>query len=428
MKLAYQAFDRNGRSVSDTIDAPDVNEASDRLRRQGLFVAFIAPSPAEQRSSRSEGKSHTETARPGGAHHETRSGSNDRAPKSRLKNLAMFTRQLQVLVATGTPIVQSLAALERQAQDESWRQVIGDVRRRVEEGSTLSEALESHTRCFDAIYRSLVAAGESGGSLDQMLSRLASLTRQQHRIRSSIIGTLTYPCLLMIVAVAVLGLMVGFILPRFSGLYETLDSPLPPSTKFLMWLSEVIRAYWWAIVAALIPSVIGVKMWLGTTGGKRSVDTALVKAPQLGRIFRSFATARLTRVLGVLVESHVPLLEALKLTRQSAGNSHYADLIAGAEDAVTRGESISAAFASSTLISPYITEAIRNGENSGQIGPLLISVADFLDEENEVVVKSLTSIIEPIILIVLGLMVGVIALSMFLPLFDMTAMAGGGGA
>jgi type II secretory pathway component PulF len=427
MKLAYQAFDRAGRPVNDIIDAPDVNEASDRLRRQGLFVAFIAATPHDQKISRTESKAQGDANRLSARAHEAHALQPHRAPKRRLKNLTMFTRQLQVLVATGTPIVQSLAALERQAQDQSWRSVIADVRRRVEEGSTLADALESHPRCFDAIYRSLIAAGESGSSLDQMLSRLASLTRQQHRIRSSIIGTLTYPCLLMVVAAVVLGVMIGFILPRFAGLYETLDSPLPPSTQLLMSMSEIIRAYWWLMLGVLTPCGIAAKIWLGTPNGKRMLDTVFIRAPQFGRIVRSFATARLTRVLGVLIESHVPLLDALRLTRQSAGNTHYAELVGKAEEAVTRGETVSSAFATSALVNPYIVEAIRNGENSGQVGPLLISVADFLDEENEVVVKSLTSIIEPVILIVLGLLVGVIALSMFLPLFDMTAMAGGGG-
>lgn len=426
MKLAYQAYDRTGRAVSDTIEAIDPNEASDRLRRQGLFVAFIAPS-SDEKPARSEIGSSTELPRIRPTIGDGASTSSERAPRKRLKNLTMFTRQLQVLIATGTPLVQSMGALERQAQDRSWKRVISDVRQRVEGGATLAAAMESHPRCFDAVYRSLIAAGESGGSLEHMLSRLASLTRQQHRIRSSIMGTLTYPCLLMSVAVVVLVLMVGFILPRFAGLYESLDTPLPPSTQFLMWLGAMVRSYWWMIMAVLVLSAFGLKVWLGTPSGKRALDTAAMRAPQFGRIFRSFATARLTRVLGVLIESHVPLLEALRLTRQSAGNSHYADLVGMAEEAVTRGDTISSAFANSTLVSPYITEAIRNGENCGQVGPLLISVADFLDEENEVVVKSLASVIEPVILIAMGLMVGAIALSMFLPLFDMTAMAGGGG-
>lgn len=347
-----------------------------------------------------------------------------------MKSLTMFTRQLQVLVATGTPLVQSLAALERQSQNPAWRSVIADIRRRVEEGVPLSAAMECHPKCFDTIYRSLIAAGESAGNLEQMLARLAALTRQQLKVRSSIIGTLTYPCLLLVVAIGVLGLMIGFILPRFSGLYETLDSPLPPSTKVLMWLSEMLRAYWWAVLGVLIPTGIGVKVWLATSRGQRLIDTVLIRLPQFGKIVRSFATARITRLLGVLVESHIPLLDALALTRQSAGNSHYADLIGKAEDAVTRGDPMSSAFAAppgDRLVTPYVTEAIRNGEQSGQVGPLLLSISEFLDEENEVVIKSLTSIIEPMILIMLGLMVGAIAMSMFLPLFDLTAAAGGGG-
>ncbi len=409
MKLAYQAFDKNGRAVADTIEANDMTEASERLRRQGLFVSEIKPSAGGAASGKKA------AAKAG------------RAPKRRHKSLAMFTRQLQVLLATGTPLVQSLTALERQSDDPAWRGIIADIRRRIEEGATLSDALEHHPRCFDSIYRSLVAAGEAGGNLDKMLARLASLTRQQLKVRSSIIGTLTYPCLLLVVAVGVLSLMIGFILPRFEGLYETLDTPLPPTTKFLMWLSNFMRSYWWLVLGTLIPTAIGIKLWMKTPRGRRLADTAVITAPPFGKIVRSFATARIMRVLGVLVESHVPLLDALGLTRQSATNSHYEELVGKAEEAVTRGDQMSTAFAASKLVNPYVTEAIRNGEESGQVGPLLVSISDFLDEENEIIIKSLTSILEPMILILLGLMVGVIAISMFLPLFDLTSAAGGGG-
>ena len=408
MKLAYQAFDRTGRAVTDTIEAADSHEATERLRRQGLYVTEIMPS---DHAKASDAKA---TA--------------DRTPRHRLKNLAMFTRQLQVLVATGTPLLQGLMALERQARDATWQAIIGDVRAKVEEGSTLAEAMSEHPRCFDTIYRSLIAAGESGGNLDAMLNRLAALTRQQLKVRSSIAGTLTYPCLLLAVAVGVLGLMIGVLLPRFTGLYDTLDAALPPSTQVLLAISDFVRGYWWVIIGTALGGGIGAKIWLSSPTGRRALDNMVIRLPQFGRIVRSFITARIARVLGVLIESHVPLLEALALTREATGNSCYADLIDQAEEAVTKGENISSAFARSSLINSYVTEAIRNGEQTGQVAPLLLSIADFLDEENEVVIKSLTSIIEPIILIVLGLLVGLVALSMFMPLFDLTAMAGGGGA
>jgi type II secretory pathway component PulF len=224
-----------------------------------------------------------------------------------------------------------------------------------------------------------------------------------------------------------MALLLTFVLPRFAGLFVTLGSPLPPTTKMVMAVSDFLRGYWWALIGLTVGAVFGIRAWLKTPVGRRSFDTASVRAPIVGRITRSFCTARIARLLGIQVESKVPLLDALKLTRQAAGNLLFQDLIAQAEEAATRGQSVSSAFAGSALISPAISEAMHSGEQTGQMSTLLISIADFLDEENEVIVRSLTSIIEPMILIVLGVMVGFVAVSMFLPLFDLTATTSGGG-
>ena len=405
MKLAYHAYDGAGNSTAGTLEANDTLDGIEVLRRQGLFVTKIDPAGE---------KGATTAAR-------------DRRPRwlgrlRRMRHLAMFSRQLHVLVSTGTPLVDSLGALERQARDTAWRRVLADLRRRVEQGDPLSRAMEPHADYFDPICRSLLAAGESSGSFDAMLDRLAMLTRKQVQIRTAIRGAMIYPCLLIVVALAVLTLMLTFVLPRFASLFQSLSVPLPPTTKFLMRLSEIVQGYWWAIVGAAVISGIALKLWLRTSHGRHALHTFLVKGPLLGAIVRGFAVARVIRVLGVLVNGKVPLLESLTLARQTAGNLHYVRLVAEAEQAVTRGSSISAVFAQSTLVTPSLTEAVRSGEQSGQLGPLLLSMADFMDEENEVVVKSLTSILEPVILILLGLVVGFIAMSMFLPLFDLTSM------
>jgi type II secretory pathway component PulF len=221
--------------------------------------------------------------------------------------------------------------------------------------------------------------------------------------------------------------MLTFVLPRFAELFKTLDSPLPPTTKFLMALSEAMRTYWWGFLLAIGGSVAAAKTWLGSEAGRRAIATLTIRVPKFGVLVRNFITARVVRTLGVLLQSKVQLLEALRLTRLGTTNHHYADLLTRAERSVTRGEPISAAFARPELIPANIYEALRNGERTGQVGPLLLNMADFMDEENEVVMKSLTSIIEPLILIVLGVLVGAVALAMFMPLFDLTAAARGGG-
>ena len=410
MKFAYQAFDAAGKAVSGTAEAADANEAMESLRRQGLYPTSVQPAEALSYAS------------PAAAGASRRRGMSRR---TQLKNLALFTRQLSVLMTSGTPLVQALASLERQTTEKAWRTVVATLRTKVEEGATLAQAMETRSDVFDPVCRSLIAAGESGGSFDEMLERLAALTRRQMHVRNAVVGALIYPALLVSVAFGVLATMLLFVLPRFAELFETLDVALPPTTKLLMTLSAFLRGYWWSLPLAALVAGFSIKTWLASAAGRRSADTLVLALPMVGPILKSFAVARIARVLGVLIKGRVPLLEALALARHTAHNVNYADLIARAEDAVTKGGSISTAFAAGNLVSPSLCEAIRSGEQSGQMAPLLLSIADFLDEDNEVVLKSLTSILEPVILIVLGLLVGFVALSMFMPLFDLTSMTGG---
>jgi type II secretory pathway component PulF len=404
MKLAYEAVDGAGKAVSGTTDADDMHGGMEVLRRQGLFVTQIHPAPEKPETAPLARKP-------------SRLGK-----MKRMRRVAMFCRQLYVLVSSGTPLVDSLGALERQASEPAWKAVVTQLRVKVEQGETLSKAMESHPDYFDAIARSLLAAGESGGSFDSMLDRLAALIRKQVQTRNAVRGAMIYPCLLVVVSIAVLTLMLTFVLPRFAQLFQSMDVPLPPTTKFLMFLSDGLINYWWAVILVILAAAGGVYFWVGTEAGRAAIHTLLVRMPVFGPTIRNFTVARIIRVLGVLISGKVPMLEALSLTKQTAGNIHYTALMVRAEEAVTRGSSISAVFAESDLITPSLTEAIRSGEQSAQIGGLLLNMADFMDEENEVVVKSLTSIIEPIILIGLGLLVGFIAMSMFLPLFDLTSM------
>ncbi|MCX5683830.1 MAG: type II secretion system F family protein [Planctomycetota bacterium] len=403
MKLVYEAFDKTGRQCTDVIEAADATAAGETLRHQGLYVTKLtmrgAPVATRRRWS---------------------------SKSKRLKNVAMLSRQLHSLVSCGTPLVEAMAAFERQARPGPWQDAMKDLRLRVEQGSPLSVAMENHPQFFDPVVRSLIGAGESSGNLPAMLERVAQITRKQLAVRNAVVGAMVYPAVLAVVAVSVLVLMLLFVIPRFGELFKSLNATLPPTTQALLTLSEGLQAYWWAVLIGTVIPAVGLKMWLGSENGRRSVQTIILRLPQIGRMARSFATARLTRVLGMLLESHVSVLDALSLTRESIGNHHYAALIARAEEAVTQGKNIHVAFADTDLISPGVCEAIRSGEQSGQVGQLLVHIADFLDEDNEVVVKSLTSIIEPVILVVMGLLVGTIAVSMFLPLFDLTSMTKGG--
>lgn len=407
MKLAYTAYDGAGKTATGVIEADDTLGATEALRRKGLYVAEVI----EQKTA--------EARQPSGRRQRRVSRS------QKLKNIAMFSRQLHVLICSGTQIVDALRAVERQARPGPWRDVIGNLRMRVEEGACLSAAMQDHPDYFDPIYCNLVAAGESSGRLPDMFDRVAVFKQKQLRVRNSIVGAMIYPCMLVTLGTTIFIGLLTFVVPRFSTLFATIGVPLPSSTAALLQISQAFRHFWWAIGLLLAGAVFGLRHYLRTPAGRRFRDVLVLRLPYIGGVAVSLAGARIISLLGVLLEARIPVLEALRLVRSAAGNVLYEELIMKAEEYVSRGEPMSQAFADTPLFSPSIYEAIRSGEHGGEIHRLLLSISNFLDEENDVIVRSLTSIIEPVILIAMGILVGLIAVCMFLPLFDLTAMTQG---
>lgn len=408
MKFLSKAYDRQGKLHKDIVEGDNEAVVRDQLRKQGLFVTELI----KQRGSTS----------PAGPAKRPLGGGG-----KRLKNVSGFMRQLSLMISTGTPLMEAMQAVQRQTPPGQFHDVIGSMIEKITQGAALSETMAENPQYFDPVARSLVRAGESGGRLAPMLQRLSELSRQQEKVRSSLLGAMVYPCLLICVALAVMGVMVGFVLPRFEGLFQSLNAPLPPTTKIMLGISELCREYWPALILGAGAAIVCGRMYLITDSGRVLIDRVLLGLPQVGAITRSFATARVARVLGVLLDGKVTLLESLELTRDSVTNTYYRNLIIDAEDAVAHGENISDVFERSGLIVPAVTEALRNGERTGQMASVLNQMADVLDEDNEVLIKSLTSIIEPVILIVMGVAVGLVAMSLFMPLFDLTSMTQGGG-
>lgn len=406
MNYSYQAYDKSGSLREGAIESPSQEEATESLRKKGLFVTSIISGQAVKAKKSSKGRGVRK--------------------KISAKIVADFARELAVLVSTGTPLIDAITSIERQSSNDSWTEVLKNLRQRLEEGDSLAVALEGDRQSFDAVFRSLVAAGESSGHLDTMLLRVAVLTRKQAQIRSNVLGAMMYPILLTGVAMIVMGLLIGVVLPRFAGMFETLDTPLPATTALLMGLSDFIRSYWWGVLPAAIVMIVWFVWWIRSPSGHQVVGNVALRIPKLNAILRSFMTARITRLMGVLLEARVPMLEAINLTRESLGLERYQQLMTKAEESVTRGEPISTAFSADNLMVPSTCEAIRNGEQTGRLAEVLVHVSDYLDEDNETIVKSLSTLIEPVIMIVLGVLVGFVAISMFLPLFDLTATAGGG--
>ena len=404
MIFRYQCYDKSGAIHEGTVEASTIEEATESLQKKGLYIASIGTDRIKKTKKKSN--------------------SGGKKKKISTKLVANFARELGVLVSTGTPLVNAISSIEHQTTNEAWSEVLKRVQNRLEEGDSLAAALNGERQAFDAVFRSLVSAGESSGHLDSMLIRVAVLTRKQAQIRSNLLGAMMYPILLTGVAIIVMGLLIGVVLPRFEGLFETLDTQLPTTTAILMGFSNFIRAYWWGVLPAFSLVVSGFIWWIMYPAGQQILGNIALRTPKLGAIIRSFMTARITRLMGVLLDARVPMLDAISLTRESLGHERYRQLMTNAEQAVTRGEPISAAFGEGGLIIPSACEAIRNGEQTGRLSEVLVHVSDYLDEDNEIIVKSVSSLIEPVIMIVLGVLVGFVAISMFLPLFDLTATAG----
>ncbi|HEX8877378.1 MAG TPA: type II secretion system F family protein [Phycisphaerales bacterium] len=408
MSFVYSGFDAAGKPVSGTVDASGAAEAIEALRKRGVFTTSVQAQDA-----------------PGAA---AAAALVRGSGKSGLQDISQFYRQLSVLMATKTPLLQALIVVEKQTKAPSLRATIAELRKRVEEGESLAAAMSSDPRTFDSVARSMVAAGEAAGMLDKMLGSLAVLVRRQLTVRRQIVGTLTYPVILITVSFCVVIALLVAVLPQFAEMFRSLQTPLPPTTKLLMWIGDVLRAQWMFVVPAAAGLAFGVHRFVASPRGIGMIDAYLVRAPRIGPMRRSFAVASFCRLLGTLVDARVPLLEAIKLTRESISCKPYAELLASAEAAVERGQPLADSLADEALVDVGVTAAISSGERAGRVGPVLLQIAEFLDEDNEQFLKLLSTILEPVVLGIVGLLVGGIAISMFLPLFDLAASAGGGTA
>ena len=404
MNFVATVCDQQGREKQLQLEAGSITEARSLAAEGGAFVVSIQEDAGKNPSARGSVP--------------------EKIKKSRART-AHFARELSVLISTGTPMTESLQAMERQTSDGPWKRVLGSVRTEVEEGGNLSDALGKFPRIFDPVFCSLVAAGESSGRLHELLGRLAAMKRREIKSRSLLIGSATYPAVLIVVSFGVLLAMTLFVIPRFAGLFETLNAPLPWTTELLLILSGLMRSYWWAVLAGIALACAGLWVSWQSMATRRYADRLLSKIPIAGPMTRGFTIARMTRLLGVLLESRVSMLESLDLVRRSLSRPLYHEWAIHAKELVTRGDSLSHSFRNEMLFTPSVQEALANAERGGRLAPVMLEIADYLDEDNESSARTLSNLLEPLIMVCLGVVVAFVALSMFIPLFDLTASAGG---
>ena len=353
-----------------------------------------------------------------------------KAPRGRVsqKHLVQFTSQLSTLQDAGLPIVRSLKILEGQLDRGVFKSVLVEVTDDVESGTPLSDALAKHPKAFDGLYTNMVRAGEAGGVLDVILARLAGFMEKASRLKRRVKGAMIYPAVVMTVTFAILMLIMIFVVPKFEQVFASLPSlgELPGITRFLQGFSRFLVEWWWAVILGVALIWLGLKAIARTAGGRRVLDRMKLRLPIVGKIAKKVLVARFTRTLGTLIASGVPILDALAICKNTAGNVVLENALDKVHESVREGESIAEPLGESGIFDDVVVNMIDVGEETGELDKMLIRVADNYDEEVDVQVGSLVAIIEPLLIVFMGGAVFLIVLGLFLPLMKLIQGVGGG--
>ncbi|GMU37553.1 MAG: type II secretion system F family protein [Phycisphaerae bacterium] len=402
MNLSYEAVDAAGSAVADVIDATDAAEAIERLRRRGLFVKKISEVEAAKATTA-------------------------RAPatlKLPLKPLVFLTRQLAILLKAGSALVPALQVIRRQLKKPAHEAMLRSLINDLEDGLPLADAMRKFPETFDPAYRAVVAAGEASATLPAMMERLASILVRRRALRNKILGAMTYPLVLLVMSINVVCGMMMFVVPRFAGMFKTIGVEIPWSTQFLLNVSGWLEQYWAIPAGAAIVLGVGLFLLLGSKPGRRVLVNVQTEIPLMKRLTGRLIQARIYRTLGTLIECRVGVLDALELSREITGNRRFRRLFDDIVEALTSGDRISSVLLRSDFIEPSLAYSIQTGEENGALGPSISYCADILEEENAELIAAMTRLVEPMILVVMGVVVGGVAISLFLPLFDVTAALG----
>jgi type IV pilus assembly protein PilC len=405
----YEAMDNTGTEVKATIEAPTEAEATTMIREKGFFVTKIAE---KNRKKKAKGKADAKK----GKGKKKRSFS---LGGVRPKQLTTFTRQLSTLQDAGLPILRSLRILEGQSKPGPLKNSLGDVIEDIESGSTLSEAMAKQPKAFDNLYVNMVKAGEAGGALEVILQRLADFKEKSMSLKRKVKGAMIYPCAVISVAVLIVTFIMIWIIPKFKKIFDDFDTELPAITKALIGTSDFIKDYWYLIPACPIALWLFVKIVKKNKTGAYIVDRIALKIPMLGKIIEKSTVARVCRTLGTLIASGVPILEGIIIARDTSGNHVFMRAFDNIYSAIREGETIAVPLKEARIVDDMVVNMVDVGEETGALDSMLYKIADVYDEEVEVLVESLISLLEPLMVVVLGLIVGFIVIALFMPLIKL---------
>jgi len=406
----YEAMNASGQEVKDEIDATNQDEAIAKIRNKGHFATKIREKAGKKKVAKKDAPSS--------------------APKRKMpftiggvprKQLVSFTRQLSTLQDAGLPILRSLQILEEQQKPGLLKAVIGGVAEDVEGGGSLSESMSHYPKAFDKLYCNMIAAGEAGGVLDLILARLADFMEKAAKLKKKVIGAMIYPAVVISIAVGVVTMIMIFVIPKFKDIFHDFHLELPGPTLLLLAISNFFaNQYGWAyLLATPVIVYIALKLIRMTEGGRYATDVIKLKVPILGTILSKTSIARFTRTLGTLISAGVPILDAINITRETSGNEVYSRALLKVHDAIREGESMADPLRATKICDAIVVNMIDVGEETGDLDKMLLKIADNYDSDVDVLVGSLISILEPVMVVVLGVIVGFIVVSLFMPMISL---------
>ncbi|MGA2864238.1 MAG: type II secretion system F family protein [Verrucomicrobiota bacterium] len=433
-KFSYVAMDAHGKETKGTLEVTSQNEAIGRVKEMGLFPTKIV----EVDKAREKGDKKAKAAPAGRAGGRKKGGALNfqiKIPglsgKVKSKVLCTFTRQLATLVDAGLPLLRGLRVLERQERHPTLKNTIAELALAIEGGSTFSEALAQHPKVFNRLFVNMVKAGELGGVLEVVLTRLAEFMEKAQKIKGKVIAAMFYPIAVIIVATVIMGILMTIVIPKFKEVFAGLAEgrQLPAWTRFVMAVSDLIKNHIVYTAIGIATFVILFMLFKSTKFGRHVWDKFKLKMPIIGPVINKVAISRFTRTLGTLVSSGVPILQALTIVKETAGNIIISDAVGAVHESVKEGETITAPLEASSVFPPMVISMVDVGEQTGALPEMLLKIADTYDEEVDNAVAAMTSLLEPVMIICLAVVVGSIVIAMFLPLIDLMNVVGesGGG-
>ncbi|HEU6449014.1 MAG TPA: type II secretion system F family protein [Verrucomicrobiae bacterium] len=429
-KYAYIALDRSGNETKGEIEVDNQNEAIARVKEMQLFpTKIVEAGKLDVGGKKVKGKAAVKGGKKG------KGGAMNleiKIPfltgKVKPKVLTTFTRQLATLVDAGLPLLRGLRVLEKQERNVTLKKIVGELALSIEGGSTFSEALAQHPKVFNKLFVNMVKAGELGGVLEVVLKRLAEFSEKAQKIKGKVKAALFYPVAVMIVAVGIMILLMVFVVPKFKEVFAGMNMKLPAFTSLVLAISEVIKDHILYALAAGVVVVIAFLLFVKTKFGRHIWDKFKLKMPAIGPVISKVAISRFTRTLGTLVSSGVPILQALTIVKETAGNVIISNAVGKVHESVKEGETITAPLEGSGVFPPMVVSMVDVGEQTGALPEMLMRIADDYDEQVDNAVAAMTSLLEPIMIIFLAVIVGSIVIAMFLPLIAMISNMSGDGS